>query len=71
MRIWDLGFGGTGIAWTPPAGSFFFRLYSYPIIEEKGSTTETDNKNLSESEFSNVALGVPNMSMKEKQKLKQ
>lgn len=36
----------------------FFKLYLYPITEEKGSNIKTANKNLSESEFSNVALGA-------------
>lgn len=36
----------------------FFKLYLYPITEEKGSKIKTANKNLSESEFSNVALGA-------------
>lgn len=52
----------------------FFKLYLYPITEEKGSKIKTANKNLSESEFSNVALGAKRkkkkkIRMKEKQKL--
>ena len=46
----------------------FFKLYLYPITEEKGSKIKTANKNLSESEFSNVALGAKRKKKKKKKK---
>ena len=48
----------------------FFKLYLYPITEEKGSKLKTANKNLSESEFSNVALGAKRKKKTTKKNLK-